>query len=261
MAALRKFTFDRVFDRPATPVPDPAAPDMLEAAPETAPEAPAAPTFSAEEMTAAREEAYAQGREIGIKEISESLERETRDVLAGVENALRELMWSQSSIETRATEDSVRVALTAIRRLFPSLAQRDPLSEIENVIGQAMAVVQGEASLNIYVNDRLADAVSARIRALAAASGFENRITVQPLASIASGDVRVEWNKGGLARDMATIEKTVEEILKRSLPEPAAPPASTAAPSAPEGGETAISPAPNPNAAPSPSENSEGHHG
>jgi flagellar assembly protein FliH len=255
MAALRKFTFDRVFDAPVAPIVEATAPENPVAAPETTPETPAAPTFSEEELAAAREEAYAQGRETGIKEMSESIERETRDVLAGVENALRELMWSQSSIETRATEDSVRVALTAIRRLFPSLAQRDPLSEIENVVGQAMAMVQGEAILNIYVHDRLAESISARIQALAATAGFENRIKIHALASIASGDVRVEWNTGGMTRNMAAIKKTVENILARTLPEHAIP-----AHAAKTGGEPATT-VPDPSAAPSPSENSEGQHG
>lgn len=245
MAALRKFTFDRVFDKPAPALaPNPAVVETVAATPETAPETPAPPTFSEEDMAAARDEAFAQGHEAGLKEMSESLERETRDALTAVETALRELMWSQSAIATDAIEGAIRVAKTAIRRMLPALAARDPLAEIELLVSQAMAMIQGEASLNIYVNDRLLEPISTRIRNLAAAEGFGDRITVLPLASIAPGDVRVEWGNGGLSRDMATIEKTIDGVIAHALPASAASPAASDA--------TAV---------PSSPVNSEGHHG
>jgi len=256
MAALRKFTFDRVFDAPPpeaerSEADFKAAAAQPEAAPAAAPEAPPAPTFSEEDMAQARAEAYAQGRDAGLKEMSESLEREMRDTLAAVESALRELMWSQSAIETRGTEDAVRVALAAVRRLFPALASRDPLAEVEQVAAQAMAMVQGEATLNIYVNDRLVGPVSERIRALASAAGFQDRIKIHALASIGPGDVRVEWGKSGISRDRASLEKAIDDVFARALPEPAA---ADQPPPAPADAQAAL-------AAPSPSDNSEGHHG
>ena len=252
MPVARKFTFDRTFESPLQR--GLVTEEIVDIAPEVPLEVPAAPMFSEEELAAARDEAYAQGREAGLKEMSESLERETRDALTGVENALRELMWSQSAIETSATESAIRIARAAVRRLFPALAKRDPLAEIENLVGQAMAMVQGEASLNIYVNDRLFDPLSERIRKLAAGAGFENRIKVHPVASVAPGDVRVEWGNGGIGRDIASIEKAVEDVVARALP---------AAPAA-DGGDAAptVPPDPNaPNATTSSSENAEGHHG
>ncbi|OHC81048.1 MAG: hypothetical protein A3G73_09875 [Rhodospirillales bacterium RIFCSPLOWO2_12_FULL_67_15] len=235
MAALRKFTFDRVFDPPPRRESEPAAAEKAAPAPEVMPEAPPPPAYSEEDLAAARDEAYAQGREAGLKEMSESLERETRDALVAVENALRELMWSQSAIDTRSAEDAIRIALTAIRRLFPALAKRDPLAEIESLIGQAMALVQGEAILNVYVNDRLFEPVSARIQPLATAAGFQDRIKMHPLASLAPGDVRVEWGNGGIGRDAAAIEKAIEETIGRALPALAATDgAEAAAPAAPD---------------------------
>ena len=248
MAALRKFTFDRVFDAPPPVLaPDPVVAETIAAAPE----APPPPTFSEEELAAAREEAYAQGREAGVKEMTESLERETRDALTGVENALRELMWSQAAIATSATEDAIQIAKTAIRRLLPALSRRDPLAEIENLVGQAMSLVRGEANLNIYVNDRLLDPISERIKNLAATEGFENRIKIHPIASIAPGDARVEWGNGGISRDMVEIEKAIEEIVARFTPDPVAA----------DGGNATPVPTADPNAMPSSPENSKGHHG
>ena len=248
MAALRKFTFDRTFESPLQRglVED----EIVDLAPEVPLELPSTPTFSEEDLTTARDEAFAQGREAGIKEMSESLEREMRDTLVAVENALRELMWSQSAIETRSSEDAVKVALTAIRRLFPMLVQREPLAEIENLVGQAMNLVQGDAILNIYVNDRLLDPVAERIRPLAVAAGFQDRIKMYPLATLAPGDGRVEWGNGGISRNAAAIEKTIEDMITRSLH---ARGANT------DGPELAVPS--EPAAQPSVSENSEGHHG
>lgn len=217
MAALRKFMFDRIFDSPQDE-PRPVVAENVAPASEVVPEAPPPPTYSEEDLAAARDEAHAQGREAGLKEMSESLEQETRDTLVAVENALRELMWSQAAIETRSAEDAIRVALTAVRRLFPALAKRDPLAEIEGLVGQAMALVQGEAVLNIYVNDRLVEPISARIRPLAVAAGFQGRIKMHPLASLAPGDGRVEWESGGIGRNAAAMETAVEETIGHVLP-------------------------------------------
>lgn len=250
MAALRKFTFDRVFETPQPRALGPVADELADIVAEVPPEAPPAPTYSEEDLAMARDEAFAQGREAGLKEMSESLERETRDTLVAVENALRELMWSQSAIETRSSEDAVKVALTAIRRLFPMLVQRDPLAEIENLVGQAMNLVQGEAVLNIYVNDRLLEPVSERIRPIAAAAGFQDRIKMHPLASLAPGDGRVEWGNGGISRDAAAIEKTIEDMITRSLPARGA-----------DMDGVGLAASAVPAAQPSAPEDSEGHHG
>lgn len=235
MAALRKFMFDRVFELPPRHDPGQVVAETAAPVPEVTPETPPPPTYSEEDLAAARDEAYAQGREAGVKEMSESLEHETRNTLAAVENALRELMWSQAAIETRSAEDAIRVALTAVRRLFPALANRDPLAEIEGLVGRAMALIQGEAVLNIYVNDRLVEPISARIRPMAAAAGFQGRIKMHPLASLAPGDGRVEWEGGGIGRDAAAMKKAVEETIGHALPAPAAMDgAEAAAPAAPE---------------------------
>ena len=248
MPVARKFTFDRTFESPLQR--GLVTEEIVDIAPEIPLEVPAAPMFSEEELAAARDEAYAQGREAGIKEMSESLEREIRDTLIAVENALRELMWSQAAVETRSSEDAVKVALAAVRRLFPMLAEREPLAEIENLVGQAMNLVQGEAILNIHVNDRLVDPVAARIQPMAVAADFQDRIKIHPLASIAPGDCRIEWGNGGIVRDAAAIAKMIEDLIARSLPAPA-----------PEAGETGPSAPTAPAAETSAPENSEGHHG
>lgn len=222
MAALQKFMFDREFPR-SGPAPAPIVVAAAEAAAEAvaaeqAPAEPPPPTFTEEELESARAEAFAQGRTEGLREASEAIERETRDILDAVETALRELMWSQSAIETQAAEDAVRVALAAIRRLFPALAEHAPLVEIERMIREAMATVQGEATLNIYVNDRLRDPLAARIRTIAAAAGFQERVVLHGVAALASGDCRIEWTAGGVSRDVATILKAIETAAARAIP-------------------------------------------
>ncbi len=231
MAALQKFMFDRTFDLPvpaSAPIADVAnAPEAVAEATETA--VPPPPTYSEEDLEAARAEAFAEGREDGLKEAAESIEREVRDALAAADNALRELMWSQSAIETQATEDAVRVALAAIRRLFPALAEHAPLAEIERMARETMAMIQGETTLNIYINDRLREPFAARVQAIIAAAGFQERVVLHGAPALAPGDCRIEWTAGGIGRDAAAILKAIEETAARAIPallsEPGSPPA------------------------------------
>lgn len=218
MAALRKFMFDQEFSL-SGPASAPIVVTAAEAvAAEQAPAEPPPPTFTEEELESARAEAFAQGRAEGLREASETIERETRDILDAVETALRELMRSQSAIETQAAEDAVRVALAAVRRLFPALAEHAPLVEIERMVREAMATVQGEATINIHINDRLRDPFAARIRTIAAGSGFQKRVVLHGVAALASGDCRIEWTAGGVSRDAATILKAIEAAALRAIP-------------------------------------------
>ena len=231
MAALQKFMFDRTFDRPAPAVaPILDAANASEAAAEIAEAAaPPPPTYSEEDLQTARAEALAQGREEGHKEAAESIEREVRDALNTAENALRELMWSQSAIETQATEDAIRVALAAIRRLFPALAEHAPLAEIERMVRETMTMIQGEAALNIYINDRLREPFAARLQEVIAAAGFQERVVLHGAAALGPSDCRIEWTAGGVARDTAAILKAIEETAARAIPALLSEPVSPAA--------------------------------
>ena len=220
MAALQKFMFDRTFDLPV-----PADVQIADAAnaPETAVEAaeaaaPPAPTYSEEDLETARAEAFARGREEGVKEAAQSIEQDIRAALGTAETALRELMWSQSTIETQSAEDAVRVALAAVRRLFPAFAAHAPLAEIERMVREAMTAIQGEATLNIYVNDRLREPFAARLKDIVAAAGFQDRVVLHGAAALGPSDCRIEWTAGGVSRDAAAILKAVEAAAARAMP-------------------------------------------
>ena len=47
--------------------------------------------------------------------------------------------------------------------------------------------------------------------------GFEGRLSVQPDASVARGDCRIEWADGGVNRDTATTLAAIEDVVGRYI--------------------------------------------
>jgi flagellar assembly protein FliH len=220
VAVVRKFTFDNDFDRPARPA---AKPEPVKV--EEAPPPPPAPTFSEEEMAAAVAEARKAARAEGL---AEGLAKGKADAAAAAEkqiagglNAIaqhfaaiaREAEQCSSAVSTTAVE----VALAMTRRLFPELARRHGLGEIEGLLERALDMLKTEPRFTVRLAAEQRDALVERIDALASQRGFEGRIVVTGEAEMKLGDCRIEWSQGGLIRSADEIWSGIEAAMAQAL--------------------------------------------
>ncbi|HXW28667.1 MAG TPA: flagellar assembly protein FliH, partial [Xanthobacteraceae bacterium] len=53
--------------------------------------------------------------------------------------------------------------------------------------------------------------------ALVRTHGFEGRLVVLAEPEIAAGDCRVEWADGGMVRDRAAVERSIDDAVNRYL--------------------------------------------
>lgn len=215
MAAVRKFLFDRSFDI-AEPEPDAAAEATDAAGSVAEPEPPPPPTFTEEELAAARDEAFQQGREQGIREAAEGLDKAILDTLATAGERLADVLQDQANVEADARDDAVKVGLAVARKLFPDLNEKSGLGEIERVVAQAMALVLGEATLLIRVNNQLVDPLKTRLETLKTRVMFRGEIALEGRDDIPPGDCRIDWANGGATRDTAAIWQAIDNVLERN---------------------------------------------
>lgn len=211
MTAVKKFLFDRDFDVPVEPV---AASTASE--PEAATE-PQLPTFSEEDVLAAEQRGYAEGREDGIREAAEATEREIADALAALPQKIDELFQMQMDANVSTTQETLSIATAIARKAFPDLNARNALGEIERMVRDVLAGVIDEPRVQIFVAPALRDPLSERLAIIADRVGYEGRITVAADKALKRGDCRVEWNNGGAQRNLETLWNQIDEIVERNL--------------------------------------------
>jgi len=215
LATARKFMFETSFDLelPEEPSADGRAPD--EAADiETEPEI---PTFSEEDLTAAREESFKTGKEEGVRETQAGVEQLAANALQSIERQLAELFRAQQEAGTALAQDAVSVGAAITRKLFPAMANKNALEEIEHMILSAMRHIASEPRISIRTTEELAAPVAEHIKALADHSGFEGEIVVGVAQNLAPGDCLVSWENGGAERNSRQMWREIDEVLSRNL--------------------------------------------
>lgn len=238
MGAPQKFLFTTSFDEEEAP--EPAAEAEV---PEPPPE-PAAPTFSEEQMQAARDEGFAVGREEGQREAMSAIQIQTLDALKQITADISELFAIQEQANETLTRDAVKIAEACVRKLFPDLNARNAIGEIARLVRMSLQYVMEEPRVIVRVHTSLRDQIAAHLEGLRAGGSYEGEINVIADESIAAGDCRVEWSGGGAERDSAALWKTIDEIVARNLGIDAAAMAATEAePAADEAAAAAAAPA------------------
>lgn len=210
MTAARKFMFETDFDNYQPPEPKPE-----ELSEEDEPVQEAAPTYSVEELAAAREEAHATGRQEGTNEAADAIDLKIASTLAAIEGSFSELFRSQEEANETTLKSAISVAVTIARKLFPSLNQKNALGEVENVVVTAMDMVMDETKVTIHVNEDLKSGLEQRIESLI--KSCEGKLTVRGDAGMAPGDCRIEWNEGGAERNTDAMWKDIDLIIEKNI--------------------------------------------
>ncbi len=176
---------------------------------------PPPPKFGEEDLERARSEGHASGREIGAQEAMQSIEQQISQAVNAVSAQMSGLARAQVESHERQGREALQVALTVVRKIFPRLAGRHGLAEVESVVADCLERLHDEPRIVIRVADAVLDRVEARIGEIAARAGFEGKIVYLAQDGLNSGDVRVEWADGGAERDSERLWREIDKITAR----------------------------------------------
>jgi len=176
---------------------------------------PPPPKFGEEDLERARTEGHACGKEIGTQEAMQSIEQQVSQAVNAVSAQMSGLAQAQTESHERQSREALQVALTVVRKIFPRLAGRHGLDEVESVIRDCLERLRDEPRIVIRVADAVLDQVEARISEVAARAGFEGNIVYLAQDGLNPGDVRVEWADGGAERDSERLWREIDRITAR----------------------------------------------
>jgi len=213
MPATEKFMFNRSFDLPDLPEKEEEAVDESEAEePEII-----VPTFSAEEMSAARDEGFVKGRKEGVREASETTERLISETTQLIDTHLSNLFDQQRAANARIFQDAIGVSVTTVKKCFPHLNAKNGIDEIEHIVSEVLAQILEEPRVVINVHTDLKSPLDARLETITQKTHFDGRAVIREDAAIAPGDCRIEWSNGGAERNMDELWQRIDQIVESNL--------------------------------------------
>ena len=207
MTAVKKFLFNTTFDSSET-----GEGEANQEHPEGG-----IPTFSQADVDAAREEGFAAGKEEEMRAAAATTESRITESLTVLMERLSELFRMQDDANVDTARNAITVATTIARKMFPDLASRNALGEVERVAEMAMEKVLNDSPVVVRVNPELRDPLAQRIDAHTAGTAAEGRVTVSGDADLPMGDCRIEWRDGGAERDTAAMWKGIDAIIERNM--------------------------------------------
>lgn len=216
MAVVRKYLFEKDFGEPEVAVP--VRPVVV-----APPPPPAEPTFSAADLAAAREAAWAEGHAAGdaaARAETDRLAAEALDVIAGrlsaIDGALAESMENAARL-------GIETGVSVARRVVPAILRRHPTIEIETLFRTCLNDLQEEPRVVLRVADPLLDVLQGGMQRIASRAGFGGKVIVIGDENLDLGDCRIEWSDGGAERDNARLWQAVDAVVQRHLAPPEPP--------------------------------------
>ncbi|HLL26878.1 MAG TPA: FliH/SctL family protein [Xanthobacteraceae bacterium] len=172
---------------------------------------------TAEAAAKAEAEGYRRGFAEGSAATLARIEQRAAAAAEKVAEAMSDISGQLHGLEARLEAEAVEVALAVSRQLAPALINREPIAEIERLVGGILTQVRSAPHVVVRVATELVEPASARLTKLAEARGYAGRLVILPERGLAADDCRIEWADGGVVRDRAAIEARIAEVVARYL--------------------------------------------
>jgi flagellar assembly protein FliH len=204
----RPFLFDRSFDRGQSVRKQvvakqadakSASAEELPALP-AEPEAPPPPTFSEEEMEAARAAAREEGRLAGLEEARVADEARAAALLEEIGRGLERLGQAEDARRRDTEAGSLELLREAVARLLPAYTEAHGAKEIEAVVRDALDLMLSAEAVTLRLPAAQVETLTPRIEETARHAGFEGRIRILPDPALGPSDVSVDWGDGEASR-------------------------------------------------------------
>jgi flagellar assembly protein FliH len=160
-----------------------------------------------------RAEAHKAGRQEAMDEGARELAQEAQR-LTGVASTMLTRLDQEIGIRE---ERAVRIALSAAKKLARRLLAQEPHGEIEALFRTCLAPMFDASHLVVRMNEAHVDAIREKLKAVAAAQGFEGRLVFMGEEGFAPGDARIDWADGGLARSQDELETLIDTLIEDYL--------------------------------------------
>ena len=181
---------------------------------------PAAPTFSGDDVMAARTQGHALGHAAGLEEAEASRAAFETMTLAAVAGAMASARSEIVTVAEAAALALARAVVAAMQVSMPLLVERTAVSEIDAMIALVLPGLAREPLIRVLVAPDVAQDLDARLDGLSLED--RGRITVAGREGMAPGAVRIVWSAGHAERRPHDLWQQVMAAFTAQLDAPEA---------------------------------------
>ena len=171
----------------------------------------------AELQAAAHAQGYAQGVAAGRAAFQQEMDQRLHAALESVGYRASEVMNALDQIEQAASHDAIQFAGLFARTAAANALEKFPLADLELAARETLAHVRQAPHLVIRVHETLYEQAESLLKRIGRERGFEGRLVILGEPDVVLGDFSIEWADGGVARDSAAIQKTIDDMLARHM--------------------------------------------
>ncbi len=180
-------------------------------------EIPPPPTFSEEELADAQAEAFAKGRQAGLDEAAASREKAVADLLAVIAKNYDTLFSAEDERNRLFEHETLHLALTIFKKIFPTLNANHGLAEIESVLEKIIHSQTAPSKINIEVMPEHCESLQTYIDEALKLSETSGLCTVAGNENLGPGDCLLRWDNGGAHRSATALSQQISEHLEQAL--------------------------------------------
>jgi flagellar assembly protein FliH len=171
------------------------------------------PTFSEEELAAARAQGYEEGKIEGHRLAVASREQLTANTLRSISESFTLLFVAEDDREKEYEEESVRLTQQILKKLFPVLNARFGHDEVQNVVLKVLQSRGKQSTITIEVSPEDAPGIEETLASNWSDPEAAPRYRVLASADIRPGQCRLGWEDGGAVRDASALAARINQAL------------------------------------------------
>lgn len=211
MPAISKFLFEHSFEA------------VQKGQDKSAPSMPPRNNFTAAEHEAAKKASFAGGHAAGRAEAVAEAEQVAATTLQTLAGTVKHILAQADQLHAERSRVAIAAVSTMARKLFPALAERHGVAEIEALLGECLAQLHDEPRIVVRLNDLVLDPVRRHLDRLIASLGYTGRVVLLADETLSVSDAKIEWADGGAERDTQRIWAELDAAIQRFVDKGAEP--------------------------------------
>lgn len=180
-------------------------------------EEPPPPVFSEDELAAAKEAAFAQGKQQGLNEANASRETHISGVLDKIAKEFETLYAAEQLRAAQYEAESVSLCYVVFKKLFPILNEKHGLDEIMAIIKNVLESQRAQQEIIIDVHTDDVESIEKRLEPLGQELQNNCKISVRASETLGPGDCKMSWNDGGASRNVSNLSEEIQRKLEHML--------------------------------------------
>lgn len=214
-ATMEKFLFNQMFDEEVIERQRLEAIERQEQERTEAENAP--PTYTVEELEAAKIAAHQQGIQEGRSEAMASIEQQANLTLDLVLRQIGDLLAEYKNWTAEVHHDSISMAVSIMRKLAPELLRGSELPQVEHIVNEAFQFLTDQPKVMIRVASDLEDALVGKVNLMASRVGYEGQVVLTGDPDLELTDCRISWYAGAVERSLDETWSQIDEMVDRVL--------------------------------------------